>query len=284
MDTIINFCPTGMIPTKSLNEHTPISPQEIIEVTHEAYEIGISIAHLHARLENEEPTYKKSVYREIVEGLRKHCPGLILCCSTSGRNFPLLEQRSEVLELYPDMASLTLSSLNFLNTASVNSPTIIEGLLDKMIACGVHPEFECFDLGMINYGKYLSAKKQLQGPAYWNLLFGNIAGFQPTFAQIGTALNEIPKGDHIALGGLGKYQLKTNALAVAAGLGVRVGVEDNIWFDRGRTTKASNITLLKRVHELMEIHEKKLMSSAQLGLYNKKNGINKNIARAGLHA
>ncbi|NNF19317.1 MAG: 3-keto-5-aminohexanoate cleavage protein [Flavobacteriaceae bacterium] len=271
MKTIINFCPTGMIPTKSVNKNIPVSPAEIIEQTHEAYELGITIAHLHARLEDEQPTYKKSVYAKIVEGVRKHCPELIVCCSTSGRNFPLLEHRSEVIELRPDMCSLTLSSLNFVKTASVNAPEVIMGLLDKMLAYGVNPEFECFDLGMINYGKYLLKKKQIDSPAYWNLIFGNIAGFQPSFSQIGTAITEVPSGHYIALGGIGQYQLQVNSMAIASGLGVRVGLEDNNWYDDKKTVKATNISLLRRVHQLMEINQKQLMPSRELGLYNKKN-------------
>lgn len=139
-----------MIPTKLLNKNTPTSPNEIIEQTQEAYEMGITVAHLHARLDNEKPTYEKTVYNKIIEGLRKLCSELILCCSTSGRNFASLEQRLEVIDLYPDMCSLTLSSMNFINTTLVNLPSIIESLLDKMIDCGVNPELEYFDLGMIN--------------------------------------------------------------------------------------------------------------------------------------
>lgn len=269
MKTIINFCPTGMIPTKSMNPNVPISPAEIIEQTHEAYEIGITIVHLHARLENEIPTYKSSIYQKIIEGVRQYCPELIICASTSGRNFPEFEKRSEVIELMPDMCSLTLSSLNFPKTASVNSPDMVSDLLDKMLDFGVYPELECFDLGMINYGKYLLRKKNIDTASYWNLIFGNIAGFQPSFSQIGTAINEVPSGHYIALGGIGSLQLQTNSLAIAYGLGVRVGLEDNIWYDDLRKQKASNISLIKRIHHLMEIHEKELMPSRELNFYNK---------------
>jgi len=269
MKTIINFCPTGMIPTKSMNNNVPISPSEIIEQTHEANEIGITIVHLHARLDNEKPTYKSSIYQEIIEGVRKYCPDLIVCASLSGRDFPEFEKRSEVIELYPDMGSLTLSSLNFPKTASVNAPNMVNALLDKMIKYGVHPELECFDLGMINYGKYLLRKKNIDTPSYWNLIFGNIAGFQPTFSQIGTAINEVPNGHYIGLGGIGSLQLQTNSTAIAYGLGVRVGLEDNIWFDDSRTQLASNISLIKRIHHLMEIQQKQLMPSQELNFYNK---------------
>ncbi|MGV3526282.1 MAG: 3-keto-5-aminohexanoate cleavage protein [Candidatus Sericytochromatia bacterium] len=265
----INFCPTGMIPTKATTPFVPITPSEIIEQTHEAYELGISIAHLHARLDNEEPTHKAEVYHQIVEGLRQHCPDLILCLSTSGRNVSDFEKRSEVIELRPDMCSLTLSSLNFMQGASVNSPQTIVALLEKMLAYGVHPELECFDLGMVNYGRYLQQRFQLEGPCYWNVILGNIAGAQPSFSQMGALLEAIPAGDYVSLGGVGRHQLECNALAIAKGLGVRVGLEDNLWWDAERTQLASNLQLVKRIHQLMEIQGKRLLTSREMGLYNR---------------
>ncbi|RAI91389.1 uncharacterized protein (DUF849 family) [Algoriphagus yeomjeoni] len=271
--TIINFCPTGMVPTKLETPHIPISPSEIIEQTHEAYEIGITIAHLHARDLNGTPTYRKSVYQEIFEGVRKHCPDLIICGSSSGRNFPELHKRSEVIELQPDMCSLTLSSLNFQHQASTNSPDTILGLASKMKEYGVVPELECFDLGMINYGKYLIKKNLIEGPFYWNLLFGNIAGMQASFSHIGAALQDIPSDHFTSLAGLGENQLVVNGASIAMGHGVRVGLEDNIWFDHKGGKLATNKNLLLRVHEIMSLHSKQLFSPkelGELGFYNRK--------------
>jgi len=270
---IINFCPTGMIPTKDITPHVPISPQEIIEQTHEAYEIGITSAHLHARLENGVPTYKKSYYKTIFEGVRKHCPELVICGSTSGRDFPEFEKRSEIIELKPDMCSLTLSSLNFMKQASVNAPDMIIQLAEKMKEYGVTPELECFDLGMINYGKYLIKKGIIKGPTYWNLLFGNIAGFQPNLNQMGTVLSELSEFKYISLAGLGENQLPVNATAIALGYGVRVGLEDNVWWDNKRTEKATNINLVKRIHSLIDLNQKELFTTKEfgdLGFYNTK--------------
>lgn len=267
METIIiNFCPTGMVPSKEQTPHVPVSPSEIIEQVHEAYEIGITIAHLHARDENGHPTYKKEVYRNIFEGVRKYCPGLIICGSSSGRIFNELEKRSAVIELQPDMCSLTLSSLNFFQQASVNSPDMIIALAQKMNEYGVKPELECFDLGMINFGKYLIGKEILKPPYYWNLLFGNISGFQPSLNHIGMAATEINgANNYISIGGLGRSQLPVNSIAIALGYGVRVGIEDNLWYDDARKIKASNIALVKRIHQIMSIHERHLMTSAELG-------------------
>jgi 3-keto-5-aminohexanoate cleavage enzyme len=270
---IINFCPTGMVPTKDMTPHVPISVTEIVEQTHEAYEIGITIAHLHARNDDGTPTYRASVYQHIFEGIRKHCPELIICASSSGRNWPEFEKRSEVIELRPDMCSLTLSSLNFVKAASVNEPDMIIRLAQKMDEYGVVPELECFDLGMINFGNYLIERGILKGPFYWNLLFGNIAGFQANFQQIGTALHMIDAAHTVCLAGLGAMQLPVNATAIAMGYGVRVGLEDNIWLDSNRTKLATNKDLITRTHALLNIHGRGFMTSFEFkakGFTNKK--------------
>src|SRR3989338_8894372 len=176
---IINFTSTGMIPTKDMTRHVPVSPQEIAKDVLNAAELGVSIAHLHAREDNGEPTYKKEIYEEIIGRIRKKNKDLIICVTTSGRNFPDFEKRAEVLDLEgiykPDMASLTLSSLNFNKTASINSPDTIKGLAKKMLEKNIKPELEVFDIGMINYAKYLISKDLLSPQYYFNLLLGNIA-------------------------------------------------------------------------------------------------------------
>lgn len=265
-----------MVPTKELTPHVPVSVSEIVEQTHEAYEIGITIAHLHAREEDETASWKPEIYQAIFEGVRKHCPDLVICGSTSGRRFPEFEKRSAVIELQPDMCSLTLSSLNFLNQASMNAPDMVIQLAEKMKEYGVVPELECFDLGMINFGNYLIKKQIVEGPYYWNLLFDNIAGFQSKLSHFGTAVAEIPQDHHVALGGLGGAQLETNSAAIAMGYNVRVGLEDNIWWDKKRTKKAKNIDLIRRTHELIEINQKEFMHPKEfgaLGFYNRKKGV-----------
>lgn len=269
---IINFCPTGMLPTKAMTPYVPCSPSEIIEQTHCAYESGITIVHLHARNEDETPAYQSYIYSEIFDGIRRFCPDLIICGSSSGRNWSEFEKRSEVIELMPDMCSLTLSSLNFLKQASVNSPDMIIQLAEKMEKYGVTPELECFDMGMINFGKYLINKQIIKGPFYWNLIFGNIAGFQANLNQMAMAVNEIPESHYVCFGGLGENQIIANSIAVTMGYGVRVGIEDNIWFDNSRTNHAQNIQLIDRIHDLIQLQGKQFMTAKEfgdLGFYNK---------------
>ena len=271
--TIINFCPTGMVPTKKMTPHVPVSVSEIVEEVHWAHEKGITIAHIHARDESGAPTHRMQVFSDIFEGIRKYCPALVICGSTSGRLNPEFEKRSEVIELQPDMCSLTLSSLNFPKAASVNEPQTIKKLAEKMEEFGVHPELECFDLGMINYGKYLIEKGYVKPPFYWNLLFGNVAGFQANLLQMGTAVQGIAGDHHVALTGIGDHQFPVQATAVATGYGVRVGLEDNIWADHRRTKLATNSFMLNRIHRLLDIHERDYMrpeAFGELGFYNKK--------------
>ncbi len=148
------------------------------------------MVHLHARdPETGEPTYKKETYQKIIDGIRKHAPQIILGVSTSGRTYNEFEKRSECLDLEgalkPDFGSLTLSSLNFNKQASVNTPQMIQDLARKMLEKGIKPELEVFDLGMINYARYLIQKKLVQPPYYVNFILGNIACAQSDMLHLG---------------------------------------------------------------------------------------------------
>lgn len=266
---IVNFTPTGMIPTKSMTQKVPVGVEEIIEDVHQAVEIGISMVHLHARdKKTGEPTYRKEVYAEIIEGIRKFAPRLVVCVSLSGRTFKDYEQRVEPLllegHLKPDMGSLTLSSLNFNKIESVNSPDMIWRLAEAMNERNILPELEAFDAGMINYAKYLERKGMLQPPHYFNLLLGNIACAQADILHAGVMINDLPDKSYWSLAGVGDEQLKMNALAIAFGGGVRVGLEDNIWYDRNRSRLANNADLLNRIHRLAEANERRIMKPEHL--------------------
>lgn len=271
MSTIINFCPTGMIPTKKMTPHVPISVTEIVEDVHQASEIGITMVHVHARESiSGEPTYHKDIYGKIIEGIRKYAPELVICVSLSGRNFGELKQRSDPLflegALKPDMGSLTLSSLNFNKVASMNAPDMISDLASLMKEKGIVPELEAFDIGMVNYAKYLEKKELIKPPYYFNLLFGNIACSQANLLHAGVMINDLPKDSLWSLAGIGNEQLKMNSLSIAFGGGVRVGLEDNIWYDTSRTKLATNSDLLKRIHLIANANGQKIMTSKEFRL------------------
>jgi uncharacterized protein (DUF849 family) len=187
--------------------------------------------------------------------IRETTPDIVINVSTSGRNWSELEKRADVLaldgDLKPDMASLTLSSLNFLSGPSVNSPEVIRGLATIMRDRGIVPELEVFDLGMLNFASVLRKEGILVGPVAANLFFGNIAGMQPTLSEMGVAVDRVPEQITWLGAGIGDFQPVAQALAIASGGGARVGLEDGIYFDRARTQLATNVTLVERVHAML---------------------------------
>jgi uncharacterized protein (DUF849 family) len=248
---ILNFSPTGMIPTKEMSPHVPITPQEIVKDILSVIDLGVNMVHIHARdPEAGKPTFRKEVYREIIQNIRKHNKDVILGVSTSGRNFGEFAQRADCLDLEgeckPDLASLTLSSLNFNKEASINSPQMIQDLCQKMLDKGIKPELEAFDVGMINYAKYLIRKGLLKAPYYFNLILGNIAGAQANLLHLGMMINELPEDSFWSIGGVGEFQLELTSISLASGGGIRIGLEDNIWFDARRTKLATNRELVER--------------------------------------
>jgi 3-keto-5-aminohexanoate cleavage enzyme len=268
-DLIINFAPTGMIPTKEMTSNVPVSPDEIIEDVRRAVDIGITMVHLHARDSTTgKSTYRADVYGEIIAGIRSFSKELIICVSLSGRDISEFEKRAEVLQLEgdlkPDMGSLTLSSLNFNRVASVNSPDMIQMLANEMKSRGILAELEAFDAGMINYAKYLQRKGILEPPHYFNLLLGNIACAQADLLHVGIMVRDLPENSFWSLAGIGDYQLMINSVAIVTGGGVRVGLEDNVWFDKARTKLASNSDLLQRIHRLAAASERQVMSPGKL--------------------
>jgi len=265
MDLIVNFTPTGMIPTKEMTPHVPISAEEIIAEVRRAVDIGITMVHLHAReAETGNSTYKAEVYGKIISGIRAFSRDLVICVSLSGRCISEFEKRAEPLQLdgdlKPDMGSLTLSSLNFNHMACVNSPEMIQMLAKEMRSRGILAELEAFDAGMINYARYLEKKGILEPPHYFNLLLGNIACAQADLLHAGIMIRDLPENSFWSLAGIGDYQLFMNSLAIVSGGGVRVGLEDNIWFDAERTRLATNSDLLRRIHKLAEASERRVMS------------------------
>jgi 3-keto-5-aminohexanoate cleavage enzyme len=248
---IINFCPTGVNPTKEMTPYVPIQPSEIADDTYEAYKLGASIVHIHARDENGKNTNSKEKYAEIIKLIREKCPDIIICTSLTGRLENTFEKRSDVLnlqgDLKPDMGSLTLSSLNFSNQESVNSPSIIKDLAKKMLDSGVKPELEVFDLGMVNMAKYLISKGLLKAPYYFNIMIGNLYSAQDSLNDISSIINNLPENSVFCLGGIGNCQRRVNYLGALYANGARVGLEDFIYDSEHRKKLVSNKFLVQRI-------------------------------------
>mgnify|MGYP001824248756 CR=1 FL=1 len=264
---VLNFAPTGMVPGRKDNPHVPISPGEITEQVQEAVELGITVVHLHARDENEAPSHDIDLYADIIGRVRAFAPELVICVSLSGRLRPDFESRSAPLQLTgeskPDMGSLTLSSLNFSRQASMNAPEMIQRLAKAMLEKGIVPELEAFDGGMVNYALYLIKKGLVEAPYYFNLIFGNPFNAQADPLSLGAMLACLPQQSLWGAGGIGGAQTPSAAMGLAAGGGVRTGLEDNLFADSARSTLATNLGLLKRAHALAAQLERRVMSPAE---------------------
>jgi len=271
MQLILNLTPTGMVPVKAMTPHVPVSVDEIITNVRFCHsEYGITMLHLHARDGAGLPTHRADVYAQLIGGIRDFAPDLVICVSLSGRTVSNVELRADSIlrlkdDLKPDMGSLTLSSLNFTKQASINSPDTVQTLAQMMLDNGVMPELEIFDLGMANYANYLIMRGLLQPPYYANFFLGNIAGAQLDLAHAGIMLRDLMHLETFwSFGGIGDAQLGANTLAIATDGGVRTGLEDNIYFDRGRKVLATNELLVGRIHRLAALFERPVMTPLEL--------------------
>jgi len=264
---IVNVALTGMVPTKADNPAVPVTPSEIVEDAERCVRAGASIVHVHARDDDGAPTWRAAVYAEIVGGIRERCPGAIVCVSTSGRSWKELERRAEVLDLEgalrPDLASLTLGSLNFPKQASVNDPETIVALAERMHERGIVPELEVFDLGMTDYARFLVERGVLQPPFVFNVLLGSLGTLAATPLNLAMVTGALPEGSVWAGAGIGRFQLTVNALAIASGGHVRVGLEDNLWLDVEKTRPATNLALVERLVTIARAVERPIATPAE---------------------
>ena len=251
---IINVCLTGMIPSKLSNPHVPVTPDEIIADAVKVFDAGARVVHIHARDKNGNPTPDAKIYETIISGIRREREKIVCCVTTSGRNWKEFGQRAEVLYLdgtaKPDMASLTLGSMNFFSGASMNSIEMIERLAMAMKERNIKPEIEVFDAGMINLARYLERNGIIGGKKYFNILLGNINTAPATIGNLASLSESLPENSVWAAAGLGQFQLPVNAAAIVAGGHVRTGIEDSLFYDYQREVHATNENLTRRIVRL----------------------------------
>jgi uncharacterized protein (DUF849 family) len=159
---IICVAITGSLPTKANNPAVPITVSEQIESTQEAFEAGASIAHCHVRNDDETPSSDPEKFGRLLDGLRKHCPGMIVQLSTGGRSGAGRE-RGGMLPLAPDMASLSVGSNNFPTRVYENPPDLVDWLASEMRSYGVMPEIEAFDLSHFHQAANMNADGRIPG-------------------------------------------------------------------------------------------------------------------------
>ena len=244
---------TGSIPRKKDNPAVPVTPSEQIESTHEAYEAGAALAHIHVRNPDESSSSDPALFAQIQEGLRKHCPDMIQQFSTGGRGRDPAERGSS-LSLRPDMASLATGSVNFRTIVYENVPSLVDDLAKAMLDYEVKPEIEIFDLAMLYNAADLVKRGLLKPPAHVQFVLGIPNALPPRRKVVEFMLSELEEflpGATWTAAGIGRHQREMARLSLELGGHVRTGLEDNIKLDR-HTLAPSNAALVKQCIALCE--------------------------------
>jgi 3-keto-5-aminohexanoate cleavage enzyme len=261
---IICVAITGSLPRRAHNPAVPITIAEQVESTHAAFEAGASIAHCHVRNDDETPSSDPEKFARLLEGLRAHCPGLIVQFSTGGRSGAGRE-RGGMLGLRPDMASLTVGSNNFPTRVYENPPDLVDWLAAQMLTHNVKPEIEAFDLSHIHQAAAMAADGRLAGPLYVQFVMGvknAMPADRDAFDYFIRTVNRIAPGAEWCAAGIGRHQIDVNEWCVAAGGHTRTGLEDNLRLDRG-TLAPSNAALVGRVVDLCDRYARPVATVAQ---------------------
>lgn len=248
---IISVAITGSLPRKRDNPAVPISVSEQIESTQAAFEAGATLVHLHVRNDDESPSSAPERFALVLEGIRKHAPGIITQVSTGGRSGAGRE-RGGMLSLKPDMGSLATGSVNFPTRVYENSPDLIEWLAGEMKAHGIKPEIEAFDLSMIFQAVEMQRAGKIVGPLHIQFVMG-IRNAMPVDREVFEfyvrTLRRLAPDATWTGAGIGKEQLTLARWSLELGGHCRTGLEDNVRLDRD-TLAPSNAALVAQVAEL----------------------------------
>lgn len=255
---------TGSLPTKANNPAVPITIAEQIESTQAAFEAGASIAHCHVRDDEGKPTSDPDRFARLVEGLKIHCPGMIIQLSTGGRS-GAGTARGGMLPLRPDMASLSVGSNNFPSRVYENPPDLVDWLALEMLKYDVKPEIECFDLSHIVQAAAMARDGRLANPLYVQFVMG-VKNAMPADERIFDfyieTLNRLAPDALWCAAGIGPAQLTINEWAIAKGGHTRTGMEDNVRLDRDRLAP-SNAALVQRAADLCDKYQRPVATWAQ---------------------
>ena len=250
---IICVAITGSVATKADNPAVPTSVAEQVESIHASFEAGASIAHCHVRNPDQTPTSDPDLFARLMEGIKQHCPGMIIQLSTGGRSGAGAE-RGGMLPLRPDMASLTVGSNNFPTRVYENPPDLVDWLASEMREYEIKPEIEAFDLSHIHHAAKMNREGHIPGRLYVQFVMG-VKNAMPADKDVfdyyvKTVERLLPDADWCGAG-IGAQQIKLNEWCIAAGGHVRTGLEDNVRLDR-HTLAPSNAALVKRAVDLCD--------------------------------
>ena len=261
---IIAVAITGALPRKKDNPAVPVTPDEQIESTHEAFEAGASLVHIHVRNPDESPGSDPDLYARVQEGVRKHCPGMIVQFSTGGRGREQ-SMRGAMLTLRPDMASLATGSVNFPNGIYENPPDFVEDLARTMRDNGVKPEIEVFDLAMLYNAASLVKKGLVNARPHVQFVMG-VPNAMPArrtiFDFLRSELAAVLPGATWVAAGVGRHQWEVNQWCLESGGHCRTGLEDNLRIEPDRLA-SSNAELVRKIVDACARYERRPATVAE---------------------
>jgi 3-keto-5-aminohexanoate cleavage enzyme len=241
---IITCAPVGAEVRPDQTPHLPYTPAKLGETAKAIREAGASIVHVHCRNDDGTNTHAVERFKEAYDAIRANSD-LIVQFSTGGAIGMTFEERSSVLVLRPEMATLTCGTVNFGDDVFENSFPIMRGILKKMHEFGVRPELEIFDKGHLANARRLARERLLSFPQHVDFVLGVPGGLEATVQNLADLVDDLPEGCTWSVAGIGKQQLPMAMAAIAMGGHVRVGLEDNLYYSRGRLAK--NEELVARV-------------------------------------
>jgi 3-keto-5-aminohexanoate cleavage enzyme len=255
---IITVAITGSLPSKRDNPAVPVSVAEQIESTHQAFEAGATLVHLHVRSDEGSPSSDPTRFKQVLDGIRRHCPGMITQVSTGGRSGAGRE-RGGMLPLKPDMASLATGSVNFPTRVYDNPPDLVEWLAAEMLHHGVKPEIEAFDLSMIFQAAHLARAGKIKGPLHVQFVMG-VKNAMPVDREVfefyAKTLKRLAPDATWTGAGIGDNLLTLARGSLELGGHCRTGLEDNVRLDR-ETLAPSNAALVKQVVDLCAEYDRR---------------------------
>ncbi|MEW5784396.1 MAG: 3-keto-5-aminohexanoate cleavage protein [Bacillota bacterium] len=255
---IITAALTGAEVTRRHNPNLPISPAEIADAAYQCFLAGASIIHLHVRNEDETSTQSGEVFKEAIDLIQAKC-SVIVQVSTGGAVGMTAAERLQPVYLKPEMATLSTGSVNFGDDVFFNSTAYLDEFAKVIHENGVKPEIEVFDVGMINNAMQLVKKGLLSEPLHFDFVMGVPGGIPATLKNLLHLSESIPPGSTWTVAGMGRFELPLGTAAIIMGGHVRVGFEDNIYYEKGVLAE-SNAQLVERIVRVAQIHSREVAS------------------------
>ncbi|HET9392283.1 MAG TPA: 3-keto-5-aminohexanoate cleavage protein [Candidatus Rubrimentiphilum sp.] len=241
---IVTVAPVGAELTPEQTPHLAVKPQQLGEVAERCRQAGASIIHVHCREDDGSNTHDKGRFKEAYAEISARSD-LIVQFSTGGAIGMTPEERAGVLDLRPEMATLTCGSVNFGDDIFENSFPIMRAILKCMNELEIRPELEIFDKGHLSNARRLEREGLLKFPQHVDFVLGVPGGLDASVANLCDLVDALPAGCTWSVAGIGRAQLPMAMAAIAMGGHVRVGLEDNIYYSKGKL--ATNDELVARV-------------------------------------